>query len=94
MHTGEFTLPTPPGLPALAPGEAFSETPIPPDIPARTLGEAFSEAIREVAHEIGAYCPTDTGEAGVGIDRLPVARAEWFARLARELWKRGARLLK
>ena len=59
MHTGEFTLPTPPGLPALARGEAISDTPPASSGPARTLGEAFSEAITEVARELGAYAPTD-----------------------------------
>jgi hypothetical protein len=76
LHTGEF--PTPPGLPALAPGEAFSE------------------AIREVAREIGAYRPTETDAARAGSDRLPVDTRDVLriaAHLARELWKRGARLL-
>lgn len=59
MHTGEFTLPTPPGLPALTPSEAASDTPTAPPLRPLTLGEAFSEAIREVARELGAYSPTD-----------------------------------
>jgi hypothetical protein len=61
LHTGEFTLPTPPGLPALAPSEAFLDTPTAPSIRPLTLGEAFSEAIGEVARELGAYSPTDAG---------------------------------
>lgn len=109
MHTGEFALPTPIGLPALAPSEALSHIPTPPSIPAPTLGDAFSEAIREVAHEIKAYSPTDNEEVGIRIDSRSVARTESYgssfimdtkpvlpsaAQLAKDLLKRGARLLK
>jgi hypothetical protein len=66
---------------------------IPLAVPARTLGEAVSEAIREVAHEMGAYCPSAIDDAEVEIDRVPVTRIRSLARLLKELWKRGARQL-
>lgn len=109
MHTGEFALPTPTGLPALAPSEALSHIPAPPSIPAPTLGDAFSDAIKEVAHEIKAYSPSGNDEVGIRIDRPGVARTESYgssfimdtkpvlriaAQLAKDLLKRGARLLK